>query len=101
MTKAFASDLKSNTRTAMIGLLNKRLANALDLRLAIEQAHRNIKGPGFIAIHELFDQVAPRAEDQGDTLAKRIVQFGGIAAGTAQTEYVKAVSERLGAFATA
>lgn len=117
MTKAFVSDLKSNTRTAMIELLNKRLADAIDLKLAIKQAHWNIKGPSFIAIHELFDQVAARVEEHGDTLAERIVQLGGIAAGTtqatagatslspypvdatAQNDHVKAVSDRLGAFA--
>uniref|UniRef100_UPI00222FB5FD ferritin-like domain-containing protein n=1 Tax=Klebsiella pneumoniae TaxID=573 RepID=UPI00222FB5FD len=76
--------LKSNTRTAMIELLNKRLADAIDLKLAIKQAHWNIKGPSFIAIHELFDQVAARVEEHGDTLAERIVQLGGIAAGTTQ-----------------
>ncbi|MCZ0734628.1 DNA starvation/stationary phase protection protein Dps [Phreatobacter sp. AB_2022a] len=117
MTKAFANDLKSNTRNAMIALLNKRLADAVDLKLAIKQAHWNIKGPGFIAVHELFDAVAARIEDHGDTLAERIVQLGGIAAGTtqaaaaatslaaypldasAQADHLKAVSDRLGAFA--
>ena len=49
--------LKSNTKTAMIDLCNARLADALDLSLAVKQAHWNLKGPTFIAVHELLDML--------------------------------------------
>ncbi|MDB6088859.1 MAG: dps, partial [Gammaproteobacteria bacterium] len=47
-----------------------------------KQAHWNVKGPNFIALHELFDTVAEHVEDQIDTLAERITALGGIARGT-------------------
>ena len=42
----------------------------------------NVKGPSFIALHELFDKVADTAEESVDLIAERIVQLGGIAEGT-------------------
>jgi starvation-inducible DNA-binding protein len=109
-------DLPDNTRKAMIALLNARLADALDLRNALKQAHWNVKGPAFIALHELFDQIATRVADYVDDIAERAVALGGIAAGTVQVaaaettlepypttitaekEHVKAVADRLAAF---
>jgi starvation-inducible DNA-binding protein len=117
MSKAFVDDLKSNTRSAMIELLNARLADAIDLKLAVKQAHWNIRGPAFIAIHELLDAISGRMEDHGDTMAERAVQLGGMAHGTtqavgkatslpayptdmnAQAEHLKALRERFAAFA--
>ena len=49
--------IKSNTKTAMIELLNARLADAIDLALITKQAHWNLKGPTFIAVHEFLDEV--------------------------------------------
>lgn len=117
MSKAFVADIKSNTRSAMVEMLNKRLADAIDLKLAVKQAHWNVRGPSFIAVHELLDQIAARFEEHGDTMAERAVQLGGLAAGTtqivakatslpafpaeatAQVEVLKALRERLAAFA--
>jgi starvation-inducible DNA-binding protein len=41
-----------------------------------------VKGPNFIALHELFDQIAEHIEDHVDTLAERITALGGTADGT-------------------
>lgn len=38
------NDLADNTRKAMIALLNARLVDTIDLRLALKQAHWNVKG---------------------------------------------------------
>jgi DNA-binding ferritin-like protein len=46
-----------------VGLLNRNLASAIDLERQAKQAHWNVKGPNFIALHELFDKVAEAAED--------------------------------------
>ncbi len=79
------NDLPENTRAEMIALLQKALVGALDLRMQSKQAHWNVKGPSFIALHELFDTAAAEADVYSDDLAERIVQLGGVADGTAQT----------------
>ena len=91
MNKPFVPDLKSNTRSTVIDLLNARLADAIDLKLAVKQAHWNIRGPEFIALHELLDEIAGRVEEHSDTMAERVVQVGGLAAGTTQ-QVAKATS---------
>src|SRR5215213_4931127 len=76
------NDIGKETREKVIGLLNQSLADGLDLHSQAKQAHWNVKGPSFIALHELFDKLAEDAEGYVDTIAERIVQFGGIAEGT-------------------
>jgi starvation-inducible DNA-binding protein len=76
------NDLPAKTRSAVIDLLNVRLADAIDLGAQSKQAHWNVKGPNFIALHELFDKVAESVEDHIDELAERITSLGGTARGT-------------------
>jgi starvation-inducible DNA-binding protein len=76
------NDLSNKTRTAVVELLNARLADAIDLGAQCKQAHWNVKGPNFIALHELFDKVAESVEDHIDELAERITALGGTAYGT-------------------
>jgi starvation-inducible DNA-binding protein len=109
------NDLSSSTRTRMIDLLGARLADAIDLRLQIKVAHWNVKGPNFIALHKLFDDIAKDADEYVDLIAERAVQLGGVADGTARQvaerssldeyaasgggeEHVHAVAEALAAF---
>jgi len=68
----------------MIALLNQHLADAIDLGLQAKQAHWNIKGANFIALHELFDKVADEVEEFTDEIAERAVELGGFALGTIQ-----------------
>ncbi len=75
-------DLAAKTRARMITLLNARLADALDLQMQAKQAHWNVKGSNFIALHELFDQVAGDVETYADDIAERITSLGGTAMGT-------------------
>jgi starvation-inducible DNA-binding protein len=75
-------DLPARTRLRLEKLLNQRLADALDLEAAAKQAHWNVKGPNFIALHELFDQVHDNLETHVDALAERITALGGTALGT-------------------
>jgi len=79
------NDLPEKFRAGGIALLNQQLADALDLALQAKQAHWNVKGPNFIALHELFDKVATTATETVDELAERLVQLGGLAHGTLQT----------------
>jgi starvation-inducible DNA-binding protein len=76
------NDLPEATRQRMIELCNARLADAIDLQTQTKQAHWNVKGPSFIALHKLFDEVNGDVEDYVDLLAERAVQLGGVAEGT-------------------
>lgn len=77
-------DLSQDVRDKMNVLLNQSLVDAIDLNLQAKQAHWNVKGPDFVALHKLFDDVAEDAEKYVDTLAERVVQLGGTADGTVQ-----------------
>jgi len=83
--KAPETGLKSNTRSAMIDLLNGQLADAIDLSLITKQAHWNLKGPTFIAVHEMLDKLREGLDGHVDTIAERVAQLDGIALGTIQS----------------
>jgi starvation-inducible DNA-binding protein len=76
------NNLPENVRIQAATLLQGCLVDSIDLTLQAKQAHWNVKGPSFIALHELFDKVAEDAETYVDLIAERIVQLGGIAVGT-------------------
>jgi starvation-inducible DNA-binding protein len=78
------NDLSESVRAQAIKLLNARLADCIDLQTQTKQAHWNVKGPSFIALHELFDQINGAVEDYVDEIAERAVQLGGVAEGTAR-----------------
>ena len=78
------NDLPAKVRSKVIATLGDRLADATDLMLQTKQAHWNVKGPSFIALHELFDKINEAAEEWVDLIAERIVQLGGTAEGTVQ-----------------
>ncbi|MGA7500665.1 MAG: DNA starvation/stationary phase protection protein Dps [Isosphaeraceae bacterium] len=78
------NDLSEAVRIKSIKLLNERLADCIDLQTQTKQAHWNVKGPHFIARHELFDQVNEAVEEYVDNIAERAVQLGGVAEGTAR-----------------
>jgi len=79
------NDLAEKVRTGAVELLNQQLADALDLALQAKQAHWNVKGPSFIALHELFDELVDAVLEHADELAERAVELGGTAVGTART----------------
>jgi starvation-inducible DNA-binding protein len=74
--------LPEKVRTQIVNLLQERLAEAVDLVTHAKQAHWNVKGPSFIALHELFDKVYENAGEHVDLIAERIMQLGGRAEGT-------------------
>lgn len=78
------NDLPEKMRATVAHLLNARLADLIDLHLQAKQAHWNVKGASFIALHELFDRVASGVQEYSDLVAERIVQLGGVAEGTLQ-----------------
>jgi len=76
------NDLPPQARVEINGLLNQRLADAIDLQSQLKQAHWNVKGPNFIGLHKLFDEIYEAVADYVDMLAERVVQLGGVAEGT-------------------
>jgi starvation-inducible DNA-binding protein len=112
-------DIPESKRAALVDLLNARLADATDLKTQTKHAHWNVKGPNFIQLHELFDDIAPHFDDYADLIAERAVQLGGVANGTlreaaagssipeydlnavAGTEHVKALVKNISRFAKA
>src|SRR5271163_1276100 len=79
------NDIPEVTRAKIVELLNARLADCIDLQTQTKQAHWNVKGPDFIALHELFDKVNEAVEDYVDDIAERAAQLGGVAEGTVRT----------------
>jgi starvation-inducible DNA-binding protein len=75
-------DIAKGKREQIISILNQRLADASDLKSQAKQAHWNVKGMNFIALHELFDQVSTEVETHIDDIAERITTLGGTAFGT-------------------
>ena len=110
------NDLPADVRAQVIELVNRRLADCIDLQTQTKTAHWNVKGPNFIGLHKLFDEVNEAVEDYVDMLAERAVQLGGTAEGTLRTaaerseldeyplditsgtDHVKALSSALAAF---
>src|ERR1041385_3582175 len=78
------NSLRPKTRKAMVRLLNRELADVIDLGLQAKQAHWNVKGPHFIGLHELFDKVAEEVEEFTDEIAERAIELGGVALGSLQ-----------------
>ena len=75
-------DLPAQMRERMIELLNAQLADTADLYSQTKQAHWNVKGPHFMQLHLLFDQLAEALFPWIDTIAERATALGGMATGT-------------------
>lgn len=76
--------LSENIRAQSIEILNKHLAATIDLHAQVKQAHWNVRGPGFFAIHGLFDKISADIQNYSDLIAERASGLGGIAQGTIQ-----------------
>lgn len=76
-------DIPENARGALVSILNARLADAVDLATQLKQAHWNVKGPNFIALHEMFDSIHGEIQVHVDDIAERVTALGGTALGTA------------------
>jgi starvation-inducible DNA-binding protein len=97
-------DIAEEKREKIITILNQRPADASDLKSQAKQAHWNVKGLNFIALHELFDRVATELDPYVDDIAERITTLGGVALGTVRgaaqnsslAEYPLEISDELG-----
>ena len=113
------NDIAEDARAKLVDLLNARLADSFDLYSQLKQAHWNVKGPDFIQLHELYDDVAESVLGFVDEIAERATALGGLALGTARMaaetttldeypldaiegmETVAVVADRLAAFGAA
>ena len=113
------NSIHDNARKAAIAALGARMADAIDLALAIKHAHWNVRGPQFIAVHEMLDTLRTQMDDHVDTMAERISQLAGTPQGTLQgvsgatslpaypadaktiEAHLTALADRYGAFANA
>lgn len=75
-------DLPESARLQVVPLLNQQMADTFDLMSQCKQAHWNLKGPGFMELHEFYDELAELLTAQVDELAERITALGGVATGT-------------------
>ncbi len=75
--------LPKEQQAKLIEMLNRRLADTIDLQLQSRQAYWNVKGPHFMALRELLDKVTEGVEEYANLIAEHIVQLGGVAEGTA------------------
>ena len=78
-------------RARLVMDLNRDLAGLLDLAAGYKQAHWNVVGPSFAALHELFDNLAAETSAHADHVAERAVALGGMAQGTVQAATERSV----------
>jgi starvation-inducible DNA-binding protein len=83
------------TRKKIIAALTPLLADAQDLYGQVKQAHWNVRGASFIALHQLFDTIAGEVNEGVDMIAERIAQLGGSPVGDVR---VAAKQSRLKAY---
>ncbi|MBP0615975.1 DNA starvation/stationary phase protection protein Dps [Jiella mangrovi] len=76
--------ISENIRGSMVELLQTHLATSVDITYQTKQAHWNVKGMNFIAVHELFDDLHEVVEGYVDDIAERLTALGGQAHGTVQ-----------------
>lgn len=80
-----ANPQKPATQAKVSAALVECLADLLDLAGNAKLAHWHVRGPTFIALHELFDRFNDTLRDQADRVAERVVfALGGTVIGTAR-----------------
>jgi starvation-inducible DNA-binding protein len=82
VTTATPKKSAAKTTAAVIDLLNLHLATASDLASQLKQAHWNVVGEEFIALHLMFDRQVELVRGYVDEFAERARALDGVAHGT-------------------
>ncbi len=78
----YKSSIKIGNKEELVNILNQQLADTFDLYSQLKQAHWNVKGMQFYALHLLFDDLAKEVLTYVDMIAERATALGGVAKGT-------------------
>lgn len=70
-------DVDQDARKKVCAILQQALADSSDLAMQAKTAHWNVKGPHFIALHKLFDELYEEVGEHVDTIAERMGALGG------------------------
>lgn len=110
------NSLSEDVRAQVTKILVARVADAVDMVMMAKQAHWNVRGPQFRALHLQFDEVHDAARAAMDLMAERAVMLGAQVHGTVRAaaratsleeypldisqdqDHVRALADRLGAF---
>jgi starvation-inducible DNA-binding protein len=75
----------TDPKTTVVQLLNKQLADTVDLRSQARQAHFNVKGPYIQELKSLFDGLARDLRQFTDLIAEHINALGGQSVATVRS----------------
>ena len=70
------SSMKAEAAAAVAQFLSPVVVDLVALGVDGKQAHWHVRGPGFIAVHELLDVIVAHAYEFADTAAERVVALG-------------------------
>ncbi|QDO89951.1 DNA starvation/stationary phase protection protein [Ornithinimicrobium ciconiae] len=79
MTTTHTADALATSSEVAAGAAQLLSPVVIDLEALVvdgKQAHWHVRGPNFVGVHELLDQVVAHAQDFADTAAERIVAMG-------------------------
>lgn len=78
-------------REQVIDIIQITLATVADLQSQTKQAHWNIKGPDFIALHKMFDKFSDQLIEIIDEIAESITRLGGTPMGTIRNAVINSL----------
>lgn len=84
-TSAKRSVLSPEAKEKVAPLLQGALVDLIDLALQCKQAHWNLSGPNFRAVHLQLDEIIDQVRMASDDVAERLVTIGFVADGRAAT----------------
>lgn len=79
MTNTRTSDALTTSSDVAAGAAQLLSPVVIDLEALVvdgKQAHWHVRGPNFVGVHELLDDIVEHAQEFADTAAERIVALG-------------------------